>query len=115
MTLSPRLLFLVAGILCLAVLAWPGRGDSAVTRARALVGDDPVLMFSASWCGYCQRLRTDLTRARIAFTELDIEASTANNRAWRLLGGRAVPFTLVGERVVSGYAPQRIRELAAPP
>ncbi len=115
MSVSPRLLFLIAGALFLAVLFWPGRNSSAVAQARALVGDEPVLMFSANWCGYCKRLRTDLDRAGIAFTELDIEASTNNNRAWRLLGGRAVPFTLVGERVVSGYAPQRILELAAAP
>ncbi|MCK9489236.1 MAG: glutaredoxin family protein [Xanthomonadales bacterium] len=115
MSVSPRQLFLVAGILFLAVLLWPGRDSSAVAQARALVGDDQVLMFSATWCGYCKRLRADLTRAGIDFTELDIEVSTVNNRAWRLLGGRAVPFTLVGERVVSGYAPDRIRQMAAAP
>lgn len=115
MPVSPRLLFLIAGTLFLALLLWPGRDSAAVAEARALVGDEPVLMFSASWCGYCKRLRADLERAGIPFTELDIEASTRNNRAWRLLGGRAVPFTLVGERAVSGYAPQRILDLAATP
>lgn len=30
-------------------------------------------MFSTVWCGYCQRLKAQLMRASIAFTEIDIE------------------------------------------
>lgn len=31
-------------------------------------------MYSTPWCGYCQRLKGQLTRAGIAWTEVDIEA-----------------------------------------
>ena len=32
-----------------------------------------VTVFSTAWCGYCRRLKTQLHREGIAFTEVDIE------------------------------------------
>ena len=32
-----------------------------------------VVMFSTSWCGYCKNLKSQLDRAGIAFTEVNIE------------------------------------------
>jgi mycoredoxin len=35
-----------------------------------------VIMYSTVWCGYCQRLKAQMTRAGIEYTEVDIEADT---------------------------------------
>jgi mycoredoxin len=32
-----------------------------------------VTMYTTTWCGYCQRLKAQMTRAGIEFTEVDIE------------------------------------------
>ncbi len=32
-----------------------------------------VLMFTTSWCGYCSRLKGQLQRAGVPFTEVNIE------------------------------------------
>ena len=32
-----------------------------------------VTMYTTVWCGYCQRLKAQMTREGIAFTEVDIE------------------------------------------
>ncbi|MGG5260061.1 mycoredoxin [Phycicoccus avicenniae] len=32
-----------------------------------------VTMFTTTWCGYCRRLKSQLEREGIAFTEVDIE------------------------------------------
>ena len=32
-----------------------------------------VTMYSTVWCGYCQRLKAQMTREGIAYTEVDIE------------------------------------------
>ncbi|MEO7070145.1 MAG: mycoredoxin, partial [Nostocoides sp.] len=32
-----------------------------------------VTMFSTRWCGYCRRLKAQLQREGISFTEVDIE------------------------------------------
>ena len=34
---------------------------------------DTIIMFSTTWCGYCQRLKAQMTREGIAYTEIDIE------------------------------------------
>jgi mycoredoxin len=34
--------------------------------------DQTLIMYSTPWCGYCRRLKAQLDRAGIAFTEIDI-------------------------------------------
>lgn len=36
-----------------------------------------VTMYSTTWCGYCARLKAQMTREGIAFTEVDIERDPA--------------------------------------
>ena len=36
-----------------------------------------VTMFTTRWCGYCRRLKSQMQREGIAFTEVDIEANPA--------------------------------------
>jgi mycoredoxin len=112
MQITPRLLFTIAGVAFAMIVLWPGSKRDAVAEARVVVGSDRVVLFSAEWCGYCDRLRSDLTSAGIAFSELDIEASSLTHGAWETLGGRGVPVTLVGDDIVHGYMPKQILELA---
>ncbi|MDT0307666.1 glutaredoxin domain-containing protein [Streptomyces sp. DSM 44917] len=54
-------------------------------------------MYSTTWCGYCRRLKSQLDREGIAYTEIDIEqdpsavavVEKANN------GNRTVPTVVV--------------------
>lgn len=34
-----------------------------------------ITMFTTVWCGYCNRLKSQLAREGVAFTEIDLEAS----------------------------------------
>jgi mycoredoxin len=36
-----------------------------------------ITMYSTTWCGYCQRLKTQLDREGIAYTEVNIEQDEA--------------------------------------
>lgn len=36
-----------------------------------------LTMYSTTWCGYCRRLKTQLEREGIAFTEVNIERDPA--------------------------------------
>ena len=37
------------------------------------VASCPVRMYTTVWCGYCQRLKAQMTREGITFEEIDIE------------------------------------------
>jgi len=41
--------------------------------ARFVPVDGSVTMFSTTWCGYCKNLKSQLDRAGIGYTEVNIE------------------------------------------
>jgi len=46
---------------------------STATAAAFVPEAGTITMFSTSWCGYCARLKQQLTKDGIAFTEVNIE------------------------------------------
>ena len=54
---------------------------------------DGIIMYSTTWCGYCTRLRTQLDRAGIGYTVVDIEhdEQAANWVETANRGNRTVP------------------------
>ena len=44
-----------------------------IVTMYAVRADQPTV-FTTSWCGYCKRLKSQLSRAGIDFREIDIEA-----------------------------------------
>lgn len=40
---------------------------------RALPDAGTVTMFTTTWCGYCRRLKSQMDREGIGYTEVDIE------------------------------------------
>ena len=72
--------------------------------------ENKVVLYSAKWCGYCDRARSLLTRAKVSFHEYDIESSEKHYRAFEALGGRGVPLLLVNGKIISGWAPEKIIE-----
>ncbi len=56
----------------------------------------PVTMYSTPWCGYCQRLKAQMTREGIAWVEVDIEHDPqAAELVMSLNGGNQTVPTLV--------------------
>jgi mycoredoxin len=106
-----RLLPLALACTGIAACARPVAVDEAALRAT--VGDTPVVLLSAAWCGYCARQRDDFHRWGVAFDEFDVEADGVGARAYALLRGRGVPIVLINEHRIHGYAPPRVRELLA--
>jgi mycoredoxin len=43
-------------------------------RSRTMADAGTLTMYSTTWCGYCRRLKTQLDREGIEYTEVDIEA-----------------------------------------
>jgi len=73
-----------------------------MSAAGALSGA-PVVMYTKSWCPYCERARALLTRKGVAFQEIDIEAQPGQREDMiRRGGGYTVPQIFIGERHVGG-------------
>ena len=55
-----------------------------------------LTMYSTTWCGYCQRLKSQLNREGIAFAEVDIELnSEAADFVMSVNGGNQTVPTVV--------------------
>lgn len=63
-----------------------------------------VLMYSRSWCPYCERARALLTSKGVAFEEIDLDAHPEQREAMiaRSGGAYTVPQIFIGERHVGG-------------
>ncbi len=65
-----------------------------------------ITMYSTTWCGYCNRLKKQLDREGIGYTEINIELDPASADFVEQVnnGNQVVPTVLVvpagGERVV---------------
>jgi mycoredoxin len=55
-----------------------------------------ITMYSTTWCGYCRRLKTQLDRDGIAYTEVNIEESPEAAEYVQLVNGgnQTVPTVL---------------------
>ncbi|MCH0541317.1 mycoredoxin [Streptomyces sp. MUM 203J] len=56
-----------------------------------------VTMYSTTWCGYCRRLKSQLDRQGIAYTEINIEQDPASAAFVEKVndGNQTVPTVLV--------------------
>lgn len=58
--------------------------------------DSALTMYTTVWCGYCQRLKGQLSRAGIPWTEVDIEVDPSAAEVVRSVNGgnETVPTVL---------------------
>jgi len=62
-----------------------------------------IVMYSKSWCPYCQRARALLSSKGVAFEEIDIEAHPEKRAEMIERSGRTtVPQIFIGDRHVGG-------------
>jgi glutaredoxin 3 len=62
-----------------------------------------VVMYSRSWCPYCERARQLLKHKGVAFQEIDIEAQDGQREEMiRRSGRQSVPQIFIGEHHVGG-------------
>ena len=71
-----------------------------------------VVLYATSWCGYCAKTRKLLREYNIPYFEYDIEKSEKGHEQYKNLKGKAIPLLQIKGKVVRGYDPQKIVELA---
>jgi len=63
----------------------------------------PVVMYTTSWCPYCDRARKLLARKNVAVEEIDVEAAPQKRAEMQQRSGRrTVPQIFIGETHVGG-------------
>jgi glutaredoxin 3 len=70
-----------------------------------VTGTPDVVLYSAAWCGYCDRARKLLEHKGVSFREVKVDEDMAERQAMitRSGGRRTVPQIFVGERHVGGF------------
>lgn len=87
----------------------PQPSAPAAPRQATAAGAQPrVVMYSTSWCPYCEQARKMFRARGIEYTEYDIEQSSQARAAHRELGGRGVPLILVGFEALRGFSEQKV-------
>jgi len=64
-----------------------------------------IVMYSTTWCPYCDRARALLQRKGLPFREIKVDEDPAARAAMlaRSGGGRTVPQIFVGDHHVGGF------------
>jgi glutaredoxin 3 len=62
-----------------------------------------VVMYTTSWCPYCERARLLLARKAVSFEEIDVESDASKRAEMQTRSGRrSVPQIFIGDHHVGG-------------
>ncbi|MBW2712255.1 MAG: glutaredoxin family protein [Deltaproteobacteria bacterium] len=74
-----------------------------------------VVLYSASWCGFCRRTTVLLDELGVPFLHKDIERSDAmSDELLAIAGNMSIPFLIINGTEVTGYDPDQISALINP-
>ena len=67
------------------------------------MGTPAVVMYTTSWCPYCERARKLLAAKNVTFSEIDVESAAEKRAEMRNRSGRtSVPQIFIGDHHVGG-------------
>ncbi|MFM1653397.1 glutaredoxin family protein [Brevibacillus sp. B_LB10_24] len=72
-----------------------------------------AIVYSSTNCNFCKQLKTYLTEQNIPFEERNIDENPAYHEELSRLGIMSVPLTLIGEKQILGFNPNRIKKALA--
>ena len=75
-----------------------------------------VIIYSASWCGYCRLAKEYFKEHDITYTEYDVEKDPEKGReAMEKSGQIGVPIIMIDNNVIVGFDPDRIESFLRKP
>lgn len=72
----------------------------------ATLATSAVVLYSASWCGYCKAAKAYLGSRRIAYQEVDVDTAAGQASYAQAGGGNGVPLLVAGGERIQGFSPQ---------
>ena len=64
-----------------------------------------VVLYSASWCGFCKRAKAYLAANGISYQEFDVETKDGMAAFAQAGGGKGVPLLIADGQRVQGFTP----------
>jgi glutaredoxin len=85
--------------------------EHASISKSAISEENPVIFFSKSWCGWCNKTRDLLKNNNVHYIEYDIEVSDVGKEWHKEVGGKGVPVLIINDVVKHGYNKKKILKL----
>ncbi len=114
----------VVALVLVVTVVWQGRSmfkrqssqnaEQVSMQARSSQPQPEVIVYSASWCGYCKASREFLKDNRIRFTEFDVENTADGAEAYEKLGRGGIPVIFVGGVEIRGFDEGELRRRLRP-
>lgn len=82
----------------------PQRGQGSSLVERLSPATDRVALYSASWCGVCDRARAYFEDNNVPFVEYDVEESQRGKRHYKRLEADGVPVILYQDQRMQGFS-----------
>ena len=70
-----------------------------------------VVMYSATWCGFCKKAKAYFDAEGIPYTEYDIENSRKGRNDYKRLKGTGVPIILVDDERMNGFSKGKFEKI----
>lgn len=72
-----------------------------------------AIVYSSTNCSFCKQLKTYLAEQNISFEERNIDEKEEYAQELSRLGVMSVPLTVIGEKKILGFNPNRIKKVLA--
>lgn len=73
-----------------------------------------IIIYTTTWCPYCQTTKEFLTKKGLAFEEKNVELDiTARDELVQKSGQMAVPVLDIDGQIIVGYSPEEIEKALA--
>ncbi len=74
------------------------------------LNNSDVVLYSAEWCGVCDRTRSYFDKNNIDYVEHDIEKSTIGRQQYNAIKPRnVIPIVVIKGELIMGYSEQKMR------
>ena len=73
-------------------------------RESAPAAIEGVVLYSATWCGYCRKAKAYLAARSVSYQEIDIDTPAGRSAFAQAGGGKGVPLLLAKGQRVQGFS-----------
>lgn len=81
----------------------PSSVSEMETSAHFASTNKNLVIYTASWCQYCQKVKNYLNQHQVAFEDRDIESTDPLiQQLYQTLGAEGVPQILIGNKIIRG-------------